>query len=185
MKGLGSLQITVIVQITEIFILDHKSVIPLQATGLRMITHPPPPRGECSVNEFKSNFRQTAPSPLLLISFLLHGSFETWQHRLTAALVTGFIHIQIHCASAEIRFAAGRSNIYALFWKERCDGPDLVYKMAAFPGGTIQPLTLVTVVIYIGICKQTTKYYKIVNGAFYLCRSVYKTKPIFTQIFTS
>lgn len=37
MKGFSSLQITVIVQIMEIFILDHKSVIHLQAAELRMI----------------------------------------------------------------------------------------------------------------------------------------------------
>lgn len=77
MKGFSSLQITVIVQIMEILILDHKSVIHLQATGLRMIISFPLPHGVCSVNEFKSNFHQTAPSPLLLIAFSLHGSFET------------------------------------------------------------------------------------------------------------
>lgn len=72
-------------------------------------------------------------------------------HRLTVALVTGFIHIQIYCASVEIRFAAERSNNYALFWKERCDGLDLMCKIAAFPGGTIKPLILFKAVIYVRI----------------------------------
>lgn len=77
MKGFSSLQITVIVQIMEILILDHKSVTHLQATGLRMIISFPLPHGVHPVNEFKSSFHQTAPSPLLLIAFSLHGSFET------------------------------------------------------------------------------------------------------------